>query len=121
MRLEDYFEFEKFDTKFGPAERIRIKGHRISIENVIEFFNQGVPPEQIQREQYPTLSLEEVYATITYYLHNKDQVDTYIRRGEEIGEAYYQEYQKKGPFYLRDEAVGLTSRPPASAGESTHE
>ena len=36
MQLEDNFEFETFDSKFGPVERIRIKGHRIAIEHVIE-------------------------------------------------------------------------------------
>ena len=44
MQLEDYFDFEKFDTKFGPVERIRIKGHRISIEHLIEYFNRGWAP-----------------------------------------------------------------------------
>jgi uncharacterized protein (DUF433 family) len=97
MQLEDYFEFEKFETKFGPVERIRIKGHRISIEHVIEFFSQGLAPDVIQRDQYPSLTLEEVYATITYYLHNKPQVDDYIRRGEEVAEAYYQEYLQQEP------------------------
>lgn len=121
MRLEDYFEFEKFDTKFGVAERIRIKGHRVSIENVIELFNQGVPPDQIQHEQYPALSLEEVYATITYYLHNKEQVDSYIRRGEEIAEGYYREYQQKGPSFLKGEAASVALQPPTSGGEAAHE
>ncbi len=28
MQLEDYFELEQLETKFGPVEQIRIKGHR---------------------------------------------------------------------------------------------
>jgi len=36
MQLEDYFDFETCETKFGPVERIRIKDHRISIEYVIK-------------------------------------------------------------------------------------
>lgn len=97
MQLEDYFEFEKFDTKFGPVERIRIKGHRIAIEHVLDFFNRGMEPDVIQREQYSSLTLEEVYATITYYLRNKDKVDAYILHGEEIAEAFYQEYLAQPP------------------------
>ena len=97
MQLEDYFEFEKFDTEFGPVERFRIKGHRIAIEHVLEFFNQGIAPDAIQREQYPSLTLEEVYATITYYLHNKETVDAYLKRGEEVAEAYYQEHLTREP------------------------
>ncbi len=91
MQLDDYFEFEKFETKHGPAERIRIKGHRIAIEHVIELFNQGMSPERI-RHNLPTLNLEKVYATITYYLHNKQEVDDYIERSEKIGDAFYQEW-----------------------------
>ena len=47
---------------------------------------------------YPTLTLEQVYAAITYYLHNKAEVDDYIRRGEVIAEAYYQEYLQQEPY-----------------------
>jgi uncharacterized protein (DUF433 family) len=109
MQLEDYFEFEKFDTKYGEAESIRIKGHRIAIEYVIERFNQGIEPKQIQ-QSLPTLTLEEIYATVTYYLHNKAEVDAYIQRGGEIADAYYQEYLQRGPYFLRDDA--LNSLPP---------
>src|SRR6266446_257176 len=97
MQLEDYFEFERFDTKFGPVERIRIKGHRIAIENIIEPYNTGVPPDTIVRKYYPTLSLEEVYATIAYYLHNQKVVDAYMRRGDDIGELFYQEHLQQEP------------------------
>ena len=91
MQLEDYFEFEKFETKHGPVERIRIKGHRIAIERVVELFKQGLSPERI-RHNFPTLNLEKVYATITYYLANQQAVDDYIVRGEEIADAFYQEW-----------------------------
>jgi uncharacterized protein (DUF433 family) len=105
MQLEDYFDFEKFDTPHGPVERIRIKGHRISIENVIDFYNQGISAEEIAKVHYPTLTLEEVYATLTYYLHNKQAVDTYIEEGEKIAEAYYQDFLKRGPAFLKEDAL----------------
>jgi uncharacterized protein (DUF433 family) len=110
MQLEDYLVFERFPTKFGEAERIRIKGHRIAIENVIEYFNQGMTAEQIQRECYPALTLAEVYATITYYLINKQEVEAYLERGKRIEEGFYKEYQDRGPYFLRDDA--LNGRPP---------
>jgi uncharacterized protein (DUF433 family) len=104
MQLEDYFEFEKFDTKHGEVECIRIKGHRIDIEHVLEQFRQGLEPAAIVRDIYPSLTLEEVYATILYYLHNKEVVETYLEQGERIADAWYQEYLEKGPYFLRDEA-----------------
>ena len=72
MKLEDYFVFLSEDY-------IRIKGHRIGIDNVLFYFLEGYTPEEI-RATYPDLSLEKIYATITYYLHNKPEVDSYLLR-----------------------------------------
>ncbi len=104
MQLEEYFEFEKLDTKFGPVESIRLKGHRIAIEDVLQFYRQGNSAEQIQQGIYPTLTLDEVHATISYYLQNKEAVEAYIAESERIAEAWYQEYLTYGPFFLRDRA-----------------
>ena len=62
MQLEDYFDMQ------GP-EDIRIRGHRIGIETVLyEHIHRGRTPEQIAA-QFPTLSLEEVYACTGYLGH----------------------------------------------------
>ena len=42
-----------------------------------EYLHRDKCAEEIQR-MYPTLSLEEVHATILYYLHNKDQTGRYV-------------------------------------------
>lgn len=97
MVLEDYFEIEKFDSKLGPAEEIRLKGHNITIDIVINAYKEGNSPEKIAGEIYPTLSLDKVYATILYYLRNKDAVDEYLARGREICEANYREWLQKEP------------------------
>ena len=34
-------------------------------------------PDELQR-RFPTLTLEQIYATITYYLHNKEKIDAYL-------------------------------------------
>ena len=71
MQLEDYFDF------LAPGD-IRIKGHRIGIETVLyEHIHNARTPEEIQ-QTYPTLTLDEVYATILYYLHNREQVSKYL-------------------------------------------
>ncbi len=75
MQLEDYFDF------LGP-DIIRIKGHRINLEHVVRYYNEGYSPEQIAQE-YPGLNLEVIYATIAYYLHNKAEVDAMIARQQE--------------------------------------
>ena len=71
MQLEDYFDFLRPDD-------IRIKGHRIGIESVLyEYIHRKQTPEEIA-VRFDTLTLEEIYATILYYLRNKAQVDQYI-------------------------------------------
>ncbi len=104
MQLEDYFEFEKFDSEHGEVERIRIKGHRVAIEMVVEEFKAGAQPKEIL-ERFPTLTMEKVYAAITYYLHNQEAVEAYFERGKRIEDAYYQDYLRGGPYWLRDKAL----------------
>lgn len=56
---------------------LRIKGTRVSLDSVIIAFNQGATPEQIVQD-YDSLTLGQVYAAISYYLQNRDEVDTYL-------------------------------------------
>jgi uncharacterized protein (DUF433 family) len=71
MQLEDYFDFQRPDD-------IRIKGTRVGIENVLyEYIYRSRTPEEIVNCFY-TITLEQVYATILYYLHNKEAVSKYI-------------------------------------------
>ncbi len=104
MQLEDYFVFEKIQTEFGSSENIRIKGHNIRIESVLDYYKQGLGPEQIAREVYPSLSLDKVYAAILYYLRHQEEVEAYMAEGRKICDAYYQKYLERGPFWPKEEA-----------------
>ncbi|OGO42018.1 MAG: hypothetical protein A2Z04_00390 [Chloroflexi bacterium RBG_16_57_9] len=75
MQLEDYFDF------LAPND-IRLKGHRIGIETILFDYLDGLMPEELVF-RYPTLSLEEVYATITYYWRNQNEIDAYLHAAEE--------------------------------------
>ncbi len=71
MQLEDYFDF------IAPND-IRLKGTRVGIETILyDYIYRSRTPEDIVAA-YPSLNLEQVHATITYYLHNKEQVTAYI-------------------------------------------
>jgi uncharacterized protein (DUF433 family) len=95
VQLEDYFDF------LEPHD-IRIKGHRIGIETILyEYIYRARTPEEIARE-YETLTLEEVYATILYYLHNKEAVSTYMADWLAYCQEARQEALRKNPeFYER--------------------
>ncbi len=80
MQLEDYFDF------LAPDD-IRLRGHRIGIETVLdEYLRRGRRPEEIAAS-YPSLSLDEVYATILYYLRNRAAVDRYLADWRDFGRA----------------------------------
>ena len=72
MQLEDYLDF------VGPLT-IRLRGHRIGIEHIVERYHEGYSPEQIAQE-FPGVSLEQIYAVLTFYLHNRPEVDAYLAR-----------------------------------------
>lgn len=76
MQLEDYFTF------LGP-DTIRLKGHRLGIEDILELYDAGYSPEQIALE-FPGLSLEQIHATITYYWHNREEVEAYLSRLDKL-------------------------------------
>jgi uncharacterized protein (DUF433 family) len=96
MKTEELLVFEKFDSPQGSVERIRLNGHRISIEHVLAPYKEGITPEEIVGEYYPTLSIEQVNETIAYYLHNREAVDEYLRHTDELAKADYQEHVRKG-------------------------
>jgi uncharacterized protein (DUF433 family) len=62
---------------------LRVTGTRVSLDSVIHAFNEGSTPEEIA-QQYPTLNLKDVYAVVSYYLQNQDEVERYLaqRRAE---------------------------------------
>lgn len=86
MQLESYFEFLDEDD-------IRIKGTRVGIETVLDDYLRGSSPEEIAA-RYRSLSLEQVYATITYYLHNQAQVDAYLEAWRRYTDQAWQEWER---------------------------
>jgi len=71
MQLEEYFNF------LAPND-IRVKGTRVGIETILyDFIHRSRSPQDIVAS-YRSLTLEQVYATITYYLHNKEKIDAYL-------------------------------------------
>jgi len=90
MKLEDYFDF------LSPDD-IRLQGTRVGIETILdEYLNQSRSPEQIDRA-YSSLTLEQVYATILYYLHNREAVSQYLERWQKYCQRSMEEYDRNPP------------------------
>lgn len=59
----------------------RIKGSRIGIESVLyEYVHRGQTPEAIAA-RFPSLTPEQVYATILWYLHDRERLTDYLAIG----------------------------------------
>ena len=59
-----------------------VAGTRISLDSIAFSFKAGDSPETI-RQNFSSLTLEQVYGAITFYLAHEQQVDANIREGEE--------------------------------------
>jgi len=71
MEIEHYFDFLSDDD-------IRLKGTRIGIETILyAYIHQHHTAEEIS-QLYPQVSLEQIYATILYYLQHQTQIDQYL-------------------------------------------
>lgn len=59
----------------------RVGDSRVPLDTVVYAFDQGASPEEIVMS-FTTLTLPDVYAVINYYLHNRVEVNDYLRRRE---------------------------------------
>jgi uncharacterized protein (DUF433 family) len=65
-----------------------IRGVRVSLDSVVYRFLEGLSPESIQADCFPVLSLEQVYGAITYYLHNRADIDRYLQQSDQEYESF---------------------------------
>ncbi len=119
MHIEDYFNFLAEDD-------IRIKGTRIGIETVLdEYIHNNKTPEEIA-DRYHTVTLEQVYATILYYLQNQEKVGAYLEDYLEYCRKAREEFEKNPPpgvIRLREilaerQKVSANSRPEIAKNSS---
>ena len=74
---EEYFERDE--------DGIRLKGHRIWLEDLLGMYLAGMTPEQIATEYY-TVSLEEARAAVAYYEAHRAEVDAYLEQQQREAE-----------------------------------
>ena len=55
---------------------------RVTLDTVVGAFRDGATAEEIA-EQYPAISLRQVYAVIAYFLAHTSEVDDYLRIREQ--------------------------------------
>ena len=82
-----------------PQGTWRIAGTRVSLDSVIHSFWEGATPEEICQD-FPSLSLAQVYEAIAYYLKQRDKVDAYLQAGRDGAEKLQQELNGRHRDFL---------------------
>ena len=90
MQIETYFNFLAEDD-------IRIKGTRIGIETVLYDYIHNDQTAEAIADRYHTVTLEQVYATILYYLQNREKVGAYLEDYLEYCRTAREDYEKNPP------------------------
>jgi len=98
MLLENYFNFISETC-------IRIKDTRVNIEYVLWDYEKGVSPEEIC-QRYHSLTLEQIYATILYYLANKIVIKHYLDQVKQRDQEAEEEWDRNPPA----DAIALKER-----------
>ena len=95
MQLEDYFDFLA-PKSYSPERDAR--WHRDYY--YYDFLQRSRAPSEFAAT-YPSLTLEQVYATLTYYLHNQTTVSQYLADWIAHGERLRAEQEQNPPPGLR--------------------
>ena len=72
-------------------------GSRVSLDSVAYAFLAGESPEAIT-QAFPSLSLEQVYGGITFYLAHRTEIDAYLKQAEARFEELAQASREANPM-----------------------
>ena len=73
-----------------------VAGTRVSLDSIVYDFLDGMSPDSIA-ENFPVLTLEEVYGAIVFYLANREEVDAYLRETDAQFESFQNRLRTEYP------------------------
>jgi uncharacterized protein (DUF433 family) len=101
LDIENYFD------RVTPDD-ILIRRTRVDVATVFDAYREGLSPEEIAYN-YPTLTLEQVYATLTYYLAHREALDAAERGGQQPARAS-EPTSPEAPVIMRLRALATQRR-----------
>jgi len=89
---------------------VKVGGTRVTLDTVVKAFIRGATAEEIA-QQYPPISLSDVYATISYYLQNRKEVDRYLEDRKKLAQTVRMENEKRlDPHGIRDRLLARKNK-----------
>jgi len=89
---------------------VKVGGTRITLDTVVKAFTRGATAEEIA-QQFPSVSLSDVYATISYYLQNRVQVDEHlVKRGKQAQSVRRENETRLDPHGIRDRLLARKNK-----------
>ena len=82
------------------GDAYRISGSRVSLDSIVYHYLSGLSPESIT-DNFDTLSLEQVYGAITYYLSHRNEVDRHLMQNRAKFDALRKKARESHPFLCR--------------------
>jgi uncharacterized protein (DUF433 family) len=76
--------------------RMRVSGTRVLLDLIVEAYWRGETPEHIV-QMYTTLTPDQVYLVIGYYMRHRETVDDYIRQMDKEAERLREEWEAEHP------------------------
>lgn len=93
---------EAVPLETGKDGVIRIRGSRVTLDTLAGAYLDGATPDEIA-QQYPTLSLSDIYNVIRYYLRHSNDLDQYFQQRRHAMDAVRQANEARWPpFGIRE-------------------
>jgi uncharacterized protein (DUF433 family) len=73
------------------GDRPRIAGTRITVGRIVTLWKQGLMPEEIA-DNWGYLSMAQVYAALTYYHANREEIELSLRQDREDYDRLYADH-----------------------------
>ena len=80
---------------------------------VILRFKEGLSPEAIRRECFPSLALVKIYSVISFYLNHQEQVESYLSQLRQEEDELQEKLLRQHPEFVKT-AEGLRERSSAA-------
>ena len=74
--------------------RLRIDGTRVTVNQIATLYKQGNNAEDIA-DQYPHLTMAQVYAALSHYHANKEDIDADLIAEEQEADALQDEFEAR--------------------------